>query len=136
MLDVFAQLSAASRSTIIRRCLVASNYDTKRRIVYVDLPDLARTADAYQQQRMACNATLLQRQYCDFETWRMQRDLPRLLEEYRGYNIVQFREKFYGIPHGVAIDWSEDWTVPPDPSVLVRVDLAYLRSTIDRLRTH
>jgi hypothetical protein len=129
-LDMFAKLSSDARSLIVKRSLEGSDYDEQRALVYVDLPELEKNSFSYEWRLLECNNVLLQRHLNDFQAWRTQRDCPKSLEEYKGHNIVEWRERLYAVPHGVAVDW-QGGPMPPDPNIRVAVDLRTLRSAID-----
>lgn len=58
---------------------------------------------------------------------------PQLLQVAGAYNIVAFRDKYFAVPHGVAVDWFKD-DVPGLPGVVVGDTLDVVRERVATLQ--
>jgi len=61
-------------------------------------------------------------------------DSVKLLMEFKGYNIVRIRDRYFGVPLGLKVDWGSD-DVDSMPRIIKASGAAEVKDAIERLMT-
>ena len=126
--NIFFSLPAEWRSLIIFRTSGAASFDSEYGGSYVTLPELPDNRIDYHLAMLRRGQAMLEREALSVTAAYKRFSTPVLIEVSEDYNIVFYRDLFYGIPKTMPIDWEDAISYCSNPTIIRALSMKDLRA--------